>query len=280
VSNSPLISEPEILYHYTDANGLKGILESAALWATDVRFLNDPSEFRYGGGLVDSMLQTLGNFDVGDDSHRAFYSGCIEAFSSASSGDGQQLYTTSFCEQGNLLSQWRAYGARGGGYAVGFHTGWIKAAISGWRYAELGRVEYDSRQQENVIFRVLKDALKKMEEAKIHGYPADPVAFGIGHFHAQTIHPRLLMKVGEFAEEREWRVSIVGVPSGTAVELRISGGTLVPYIVLPIPRDAIAEVTIGPTVHPERGRWSVGLLLKKFGMLHAKISVSGIPLVG
>jgi hypothetical protein len=39
---------PRIIYHYTDAKGLKGILESGALWLTDIRNLNNPSELKHG----------------------------------------------------------------------------------------------------------------------------------------------------------------------------------------------------------------------------------------
>jgi hypothetical protein len=37
-------AQPEWLYHYTDQNGLSGILKSECLWATHHRFLNDISE--------------------------------------------------------------------------------------------------------------------------------------------------------------------------------------------------------------------------------------------
>jgi hypothetical protein len=39
--------DKKLRYHYTDAAGLIGILTSHRLWATDIRFLNDPSEGRY-----------------------------------------------------------------------------------------------------------------------------------------------------------------------------------------------------------------------------------------
>jgi hypothetical protein len=35
-----------LLYHYTSEAGLRGILESDRIWATDVRFLNDDTEFQ------------------------------------------------------------------------------------------------------------------------------------------------------------------------------------------------------------------------------------------
>jgi hypothetical protein len=36
---------PETLYHYTDAAGLKGIIESGAIRATHVAYMNDASEY-------------------------------------------------------------------------------------------------------------------------------------------------------------------------------------------------------------------------------------------
>jgi hypothetical protein len=35
---------PDRIYHYTDDEGLKGILEHGTLWLTDICHLNDPSE--------------------------------------------------------------------------------------------------------------------------------------------------------------------------------------------------------------------------------------------
>lgn len=42
----------ETLCHYTTADGLRGILETSSLYATNVEFLNDPEEFRFAGCLV------------------------------------------------------------------------------------------------------------------------------------------------------------------------------------------------------------------------------------
>ncbi len=35
---------PGLRYHYTDAAGLMGIIQTGRLWATELRYLNDPSE--------------------------------------------------------------------------------------------------------------------------------------------------------------------------------------------------------------------------------------------
>src|SRR5258705_9462145 len=56
-------AEPDLrgtmtLYHYTTAAGLYGIVHSKSLWTTDYRFLNDPSEFRYGWNIVQRALES------------------------------------------------------------------------------------------------------------------------------------------------------------------------------------------------------------------------------
>src|SRR5712671_6860096 len=48
---------PRLLYHYTSADGLLGMLEGRQLWATNVRFMNDTSELGYGIGLVREVLR-------------------------------------------------------------------------------------------------------------------------------------------------------------------------------------------------------------------------------
>src|SRR4051812_47406897 len=48
---------PRRLFHYTDATGLIGVLEHRAMWASDVRYLNDSSELEHGLALIGQALQ-------------------------------------------------------------------------------------------------------------------------------------------------------------------------------------------------------------------------------
>ena len=55
-------SHPDVddcLFHYTSAGGLKGILESRCIWATDAAFLNDASEIIYAGRQLGLHLDNL-----------------------------------------------------------------------------------------------------------------------------------------------------------------------------------------------------------------------------
>ena len=45
------------IFHYTDANGLYGILSSGQLWSTAYHATNDDSELRYGEGMMASVLE-------------------------------------------------------------------------------------------------------------------------------------------------------------------------------------------------------------------------------
>lgn len=42
-----LVEIPEIVYHYTDAAGLLGIVSTGTLWMADIEFLNDAEELTY-----------------------------------------------------------------------------------------------------------------------------------------------------------------------------------------------------------------------------------------
>lgn len=47
------------IYHYTDLNGLKGIIESEALWATNINFLNDKNEYIHGFECFRNTIEYL-----------------------------------------------------------------------------------------------------------------------------------------------------------------------------------------------------------------------------
>jgi len=47
-----------VLYHYTSAEGLKGIIENNELWATSAYYLNDSAEMFYGYGVLREVLST------------------------------------------------------------------------------------------------------------------------------------------------------------------------------------------------------------------------------
>jgi len=138
--------EHKKLYHYTNWDGLLGILKSKSLWATHYRFLNDSSEFTFFGNRLISLLEGV----VDDEYERLRGKKSRAGRRSGPSADPnsfatnfvnilvsshykvteREVYIASFCgehkespyvQDNGLLSQWRAYGP-GGGFALVFDT--------------------------------------------------------------------------------------------------------------------------------------------------------------
>lgn len=280
---------PTTLWHYTDAGGLQGILTSQRLWATDARFLNDAVEISYGAEVFGSALMA---YDVSPfQAAAADYVNQIRdpnrRLIANYFNEAVRVFAACFCEEPDLLSQWRAYSGadQAGGYALGFEP---KAPIHAWPQAAPGGHGLALR-------RVLYDPAEQMAEATalidalVHVLDLAPtslstraafdtwLADGAVEFASWCKHP-------SFHEEREWRVIYV-VRDDTVpldVDHRPSRGVLIPYVRLELPRGVgarpddlpIIEVRCGPSRQPERKKAGVRSLLattKEF----AHIAVTG-----
>jgi|CXWL01.1.fsa_nt_gi archaellum component FlaF (FlaF/FlaG flagellin family) len=148
------------LFHYTNAKGLIGIIESQSIWATDYRYLNDSTEIKfflqdYLSDLLRPISEEFLNELITQDSNAqlsidlqggrekvisSYIRSTLDAgekilLGSQNSEDAlAEPYIVSFCtapkpenhyyqlvSKHGLLSQWRSYG-RDGGYAIVFDT--------------------------------------------------------------------------------------------------------------------------------------------------------------
>ena len=132
---------PPRLFHYTDANGLLGIIQSQTMWATHVDYLNDASEVQYGQRLVVEMLAAY-EAESKLEATRAILARTRDTFGLVTSTD---LYVLCFCEQGDLLSQWRGYASGGAGYAIGIDPERLVAKRESMGSFFFGKVEYRPR---------------------------------------------------------------------------------------------------------------------------------------
>jgi hypothetical protein len=62
------------LYHYTNVAGLQGILKSVAVWFTDFRHVNDPSEISHGTELCRDIIRQR---KPGTDGRVALFLDCL-----------------------------------------------------------------------------------------------------------------------------------------------------------------------------------------------------------
>jgi hypothetical protein len=134
VSMIPAYIQPE-LFHYTTVEGLKGIIESNSLWATSAYHLNDSSEIEYGCHLVTDILDewVKANQQPGTAPTIPLLALDLvkDSFGQPFSRVGRHvgIYVSCFCDNGNLLSQWRAYG-QSGGYSIGMLASGLEITMS------------------------------------------------------------------------------------------------------------------------------------------------------
>jgi hypothetical protein len=158
------------LYHYTNEQGLYGILKDKCIWATHYKFLNDSSEielfreklieFIYPSTLAfykelipehpnaQEIISAGGLDAMVKDDIKLFVDSCYNALA-------REFYIASFCSENGdkyinengLLSQWRAYGGDGG-FAIVFKT----LALEEMLGSESKAFHYDSLLLADVIY--------------------------------------------------------------------------------------------------------------------------------
>jgi hypothetical protein len=138
---------PEFLYHYTSQAGLIGIVQNSELWATKVHYMNDSTEFSLALDLArDVIAEGWGATEILGDvnslpprakvAKQIWYA--IDRITKVN------IFVACFCEQSDLLSQWRGYSHGSYGYSVGFNAGKLALrATSGSFPFFLGKCIYD-----------------------------------------------------------------------------------------------------------------------------------------
>jgi hypothetical protein len=294
-----------LLYHYTTADGLKGIIEQNELWATSAYFLNDSAEITYGYGLLREVLdewiaanprpQNSMYFELARDLHRSFGQDLVHKII-------DPIYLACFCEVDNLLSQWRAYGPAGG-YSLGF-----KVEQEGTSQgltpepcvytARWVKVDYDRDQQVNKLRELLETLMPIFDNAETAEAIAALKFHGVlGYESIRKVVTEILLeeslgfKNKAFEVEKEWRIVVrkrelhkQGTDDGgktpVPVHFRSLRGMLTPYVKL-IPSDKsqklpLACVRSGPTFDKGPSRMAIRMILDKNGYPGIQVEGSDI----
>jgi Protein of unknown function (DUF2971) len=277
-------SKPLRLFHYTPQVGLIGIVDSNVLWATNAFYLNDSSELAYGLSVARERITALARRG---DLITEFLRRGESLLDWAALLPNRQFYACCFCEDSDLLSQWRAYSDRGGGYAVGFDIEDLtEAGIK--QHLSLFPVEYGAGPHSELLthdLNALCDALERCcrqspgNEEQLLSAASDDLKLTL-------IYRLLSLKHPGFKEEKEWRILANFHPTDPS-RLRFRPGqtAVVPYIELGVSdlggsngKLRIREVVHGPSAHSQLASQSVASLFEKHGFDAPAIRGSTIPL--
>ena len=291
----PALREP-LIYHYTDVEGLKGIIEGNCLWASAAQFLNDSSEIEYGHKLVRAELDEWVRVNEG---RTTFGAGVLlmlwSRFSTSTEKLPAAVYVACFCESGSLLSQWRTYG-QAGGYSLGFEIedSWPTISLtprgSYWE-TRLQKVIYSVSAQKRRISSLLRKVYEAMDEHPAPGtVEAAPLLMEVTDFVYELLLDEIAtFKNPAFEEEREWRLVIrrrwidfgEDKSPDPAPKFRRSRGSLVPYLELcPGARTIpLKSIRFGPSLERKRVETPLGLLLSSCGFGPVNIEGSDVPVI-
>lgn len=231
------------LYHYTDVNAVKSILENRKLWLTDIRFLNDSSEFHDG---IAYFRKALKSPKKGLFSNPKYADEAIEYLANSLSEKvgfrlaEEPLFTCSFSRSDDLLSQWRAYGA----YAVEFDEHLLLESLE-----KLVECRYVDDDKTNIASHELTNAISKVSRSmeRHNGCLGEDAIDALIHL----VNVAASFKNHGFHEERELRVIRTIDSREESIRFRAKGNRLIPYIEVEISLDCIKSICLGPM--PEQG---------------------------
>jgi hypothetical protein len=265
----------ELLWHYTDAAGLFGILSSRQLRFGDARFLNDRTERVYGSEFVDAVLTEL---EANDRSGMVREVRAELAFRKI-----DRLYVCSLCETHNSMSQWQRYGADGHGYCIGFDAAGLDTVLDPERVPRVA-MNYDPGEQRQLVIAAatgaaemytdFTEAVEPQKEGILVSLPAPG--------DLPTVMLRL--KNPDFRGEHEWRYFVEGydwADDGTEEDFAVRGTYVKPFIELPRrskyrPLDPlpVTNVVCGPRLDGEIAVPSVERFLRSRGYDNVKVELS------
>ncbi|MGZ8211472.1 MAG: DUF2971 domain-containing protein [Burkholderiales bacterium] len=272
---------PELLFHYTTIGGAYGIVTSEALWMTKINYLNDTSELEIGIATFHRVLDDLLQQPAPTDE--------TELLTQVKSGLGRfaasNICIASFCEHGDLLSQWRWYGEGGRGVSLGVSSNVLytmaKGAINLWKCIY---DEHAHRELLEALVAGLVDAYRSERGRSGGALTAEGTHKLLERFFVSFLSIAPIIKNPHFAEEREWRLVSSPVDiDDPAYGVAVFGERIIQRYELSFPREAdgwcraIPSVVVGPTKDPGLIGEAIALLCRKKQIECRTISYSNIP---
>lgn len=299
-------------FHYTDLNGFMSIIDNHELWLSNVNFINDRNELQDGISICQKVIN---NYLEGNLTKKQKHGlDIILSKLNDGSSDGSwatnkfDVFASSFCKEGDLLTQWRGYGSNGG-IAIGFDQQQLqdcrlmdsnlynKEISNGTNPEEmmphnelipfLQKVIYDDYEKEVIVKIILDLYLDSLDQQK------NDVLFDLACSEFSDIIFRYipLFKNKSFFSEQELRyIYSIKETKRKLIDFRTRNGLILPFVKLklldyncrPLKYLPISKIVIGPCLHSEDLLKSVKYFLKNSGNLELvdNVTPSVIPYRG
>jgi len=255
------------LYQYTDAVGLKGIIENQEIWFSSLFQLNDPSELRHGADCAVKELRDLraAALQEGDDFIQTVCDQ-VERLVTHDPRSDLGFFVASFSRAPDDLGQWRGYGNDGRGFAIGFapHLFHVNETVDPTKPEQnifVAPVSYGNKATRtkqrqaigmafDIIVRTLGDPICQKVILQDNSQGDRFISEMCTHLLVPLLWNSVTTKHSAYANEKEVRLIVLGhLPMFTKIETRTRRDQLVPFIRSPMATQTkgnITRVVIGP----------------------------------
>jgi hypothetical protein len=259
---------PVDLYHYTNQQGLLGIVNNKEIWSTKAHYLNDSREFSYAIDLVNEVLSSKKyskNEDAQELKTRIGYVTTVN------------VCVTSFTKNGDLLSQWRGYGEGGVGYSIGLIGAELKRLANAQRFI-LCPVIYEKSDQ----ILLVREIIERWLAGTHHVDGLTPTQDEPPEFEDYFAMLAPMFKDPSFKEEGEWRlISPMLSCDLDRFSFRAGRYFLIPYYRFSLEEPTISfslsKIVVGPSPMQDLSKLALDSFLYSKDMHDVPTQLSCIP---
>ncbi|MEN4795712.1 DUF2971 domain-containing protein [Pantoea agglomerans] len=248
------------LYHYTDLNAVHSILDTHKIRMTDIRYLNDKTEYLQGLEILQEASHEVflqdSTYDeefanVVDGWFKEAFQELLE-FQNAS----EMFYVASFSRSSDTLSQWRSYGM----FALELYEHKLQEKARSLKFEKTGptgkyaNIEFIECHYVNNKYDAIEEALKLIR-TKVFPMMLDWWLPNVTEGINRHLYPDLkevvsmlatTFKHAAFSEEQEVRLVISDEIVSKKICFRTKNNVLIPYYELDLPHEVFSGVVIGP----------------------------------
>ena len=267
---------PPALYHYTDFDGVAGILATRSLWLSKISTLNDTSEIHLAVEQFKARADHAAERLAPDEGRFL-----REAAAHLDDARRTNICIASFGEQDDQLEHWRSYANDGRGIALGFHGTALRDAGS-LHDVRLLRCVYDREMHARIVDDLLQLLLQAVRAVR----PQDEETRRtlVEDFRSVFLMTAPVIKDSHFAGESEWRlVSMPRTPDDPRLTAILAGNQASVKFVMPFVGEGptratiLSSVSIGPTLDPDNVADAVDVLARRHGFDVPDLRFSKIP---
>jgi hypothetical protein len=305
VDEKALVEKHPRIFHYTNFESFKKILETGAIVATEFSKTNDASEGRALRDVISQMFHMRGMKEIRNifAKYNAEFTGSDEEFERLCRQDAEACHDamissvpskphiTCFSyhadkhhKQNGLLTMWRLYGGRGHGVALGFDTEAMRILTEELIVSHAVDVIYMQDVRYGAEDKIIKQRIsdfKSLPELYLRAVAAvvsneSDIFLDAGNDLMNFLELTLAAKHEDFEDEREVRVVTMEAVEQTAANRTRLNRLGENRLLLPLV-PALREVIVGPSPDQTAKARRVEKQLEIHGRTDVEIRLTGTP---